>query len=108
MSPYSGSTEKEKNQAYVLAWVGLMVCLGLTFGSSYIALGPWNTIINTAISCIKGLLIALFFMHLRRPGTLLRIAAFAGLIFLALLFGLSGADYVTRQISPAPWQYSTR
>src|SRR5690348_5344934 len=49
MSPYSGSTEKEKNKAYVLAWLGLMICLALTFGSSYIPLGPWNTVINTAI-----------------------------------------------------------
>ena len=88
---------------YFLTWIGLMIFLALTFGSSYIPMGPWNTAINMGISCAKALLIALFFMHLRRPGTLLRVAALAGLIWLSLLFGISWTDYATRQISPAPW-----
>jgi hypothetical protein len=29
--------------------------------------------------------------------------AVAGLIALAVLFGLSGADYATRTTTPAPW-----
>ncbi len=88
---------------YFVTWLGLMVFLALTFASSYIPMGPWNTVANTAISCAKTLLIALFFMHLRGAGALLRIAAFAGLIWLALLFGLSWTDFGTRMISPAPW-----
>jgi cytochrome c oxidase subunit 4 len=88
---------------YFLTWLALMILLALTFGSSYIPMGPWNTVANTGISCVKALLIAIFFMHLRNAGALLRIAAFTGLVFLALLFGLSSADYVTRSVSPAPW-----
>ncbi len=89
--------------AYVLTWLGLMVLLALTLGSSYIPMGPWNTAANMAISCAKGLLIAIFFMHLRQAGALLRIAAVTGLVWLALLLGLSWADYATRSVSPAPW-----
>jgi cytochrome c oxidase subunit IV len=48
-------------------------------------------------------LIALFFMHLRGAGALLRIAALAGLLWLAILFGLSWSDFGTRAITPAPW-----
>ena len=66
-------------------------------------MGPWNTVANTGISCAKALLIAMFFMHLRHAGPLLRIAALVALVWLALLFGLSGADYATRSVSPAPW-----
>jgi len=88
---------------YVLTWLGLMVFLALTLGSSYIPMGPWNTTINMAISCAKALLIALFFMHLRHASGLLRVAAITALIWLALLFGLSWSDYATRSISPAPW-----
>ena len=88
---------------YVLTWIALMIFLALTCASSYFPMGEWNTVVNMAISCAKGLLIAIFFMHLRNADALLRIAAITGLVFLAILFGLSGADYVTRTISPAPW-----
>ncbi|HWI38675.1 MAG TPA: cytochrome C oxidase subunit IV family protein [Burkholderiales bacterium] len=88
---------------YVFTWLALMILLGLTFASSYIAMGPWNTVANTGISCAKALLIAVFFMHLRHAGPLLRIAAVTGVIWLALLFGLSSTDYATRDLSPAPW-----
>jgi cytochrome c oxidase subunit IV len=89
--------------SYILTWVGLMVFLALTLGSSYIPMGPWNTAINMGISCAKALLIAMFFMHLRHAGALLRIAAVVALVWLALLFGLSWSDFGTRTISPAPW-----
>jgi cytochrome c oxidase subunit IV len=89
--------------SYVLTWVGLMILLGLTFASSYIPMGPWNSVANLGISCAKALLIAMFFMHLRHAGALLRIVAATGLLWLALLFALSGSDYATRSISPAPW-----
>jgi cytochrome c oxidase subunit 4 len=89
--------------SYVLTWLGLMVFLALTCASSYVEMGPWNTIVNTGISCAKALLIAIFFMHLRHAGALLRLAAVTGIVWLALLFGLSSADYATRDISRAPW-----
>jgi cytochrome c oxidase subunit 4 len=88
---------------YLLTWIGLMVFLALTLGSSYIPMGPWNTVINMGISCAKALLMALFFMHLRGAGALLRIVALAGLLWLALLFGVSWTDFGTRTLSPAPW-----
>jgi cytochrome c oxidase subunit 4 len=50
------------------------------------------------------LLVALVFMRLRQAPALLRLAALAGLVMLALLFGLSGTDYATRTEIPAPWQ----
>ena len=88
---------------YVLTWIGLMVFLALTCASSYVPMGEWNTVVNMGISCAKAVLIALFFMHLRGAGTLLRLAAIIGLLWLALLFGLSWTDYATRSVSPAPW-----
>lgn len=89
--------------SYVVVWLGLMILLALTLASSYIPMGPWNTAANMGISCAKALLIALYFMHLRQAGALLRIAAVVGLLWLALLFGLSWSDMGTRSISPAPW-----
>ena len=88
---------------YVLTWLALMAFLAVTFGSSYLPMGAWNSVANMAISCAKALLIAVFFMHLRNAGALLRIAAFTGLLWLALLFGLSWTDFGMRTVSPAPW-----
>jgi cytochrome c oxidase subunit 4 len=88
---------------YVLTWIALMILLALTCASSYVPMGDWNTVANTVISCAKALLIALFFMHLRQASALLRIAAVVGLLWLALLFGISWTDFATRDISPAPW-----
>jgi cytochrome c oxidase subunit 4 len=89
--------------SYFLTWLALMALLALTTASSYIPMGAWNSVANMGISCAKALLIALFFMHLRGAGVLLRIAALTGLVWLALLFGLSWSDFGTRNISPAPW-----
>ncbi|WP_245549314.1 cytochrome C oxidase subunit IV family protein [Noviherbaspirillum massiliense] len=89
---------------YLLVWVCLMVLLMLTCGSAFLHLGAWNSIINLAIAVVKALLIALFFMHLRSSRALVRLLAVTALATLALLFVLSGSDYATRTLYPAPWQ----
>lgn len=88
----------------MLVWGSLMALLLLTFGSAYLKLGSWNSVINLAIAVAKAFLVAIFFMHLRNASTLLRIVAVMALLMLALLFGLSQTDYVTRAIHQAPWQ----
>ena len=87
---------------YFLTWLALMALLALTTASSYIPMGGWNAAANLGISAVKALLIALFFMHLRGAGALLRIAAVTGLLWLALLLGLSWTDLGTRTYAPAP------
>ncbi|MBV8573866.1 MAG: hypothetical protein JOZ58_02345, partial [Acetobacteraceae bacterium] len=44
------------------------------------------------------LLVALFFMNLRRPDPLLRLAGSAGLLWLFFMFTLTFADVLTRQL----------
>lgn len=92
----------------VKVWAGLIVLLLLTFGSSYLKLGVWNGVINMFIAAAKALLVALFFMHLRSARGMLRVVATTALFTLALLFGLSHADYGTRVMHRAPWQTPPR
>ncbi|HEY8100684.1 MAG TPA: cytochrome C oxidase subunit IV family protein [Burkholderiaceae bacterium] len=89
---------------YLIVWLCLMVLLGLTFGSAFLRMGAWNGAINLIIAAIKALLVVLFFMHLKSSKGLVRICAVTALFTLGLLFLLSGSDYVTRKIYPAPWQ----
>lgn len=88
----------------VLVWCALMALLLLTFGSAWLKLGAWNSVLNLAIAAVKALLVAIFFMHLRRAPALLRIVAATALLMLALLFGLTRTDYATRVMDPAPLQ----
>jgi cytochrome c oxidase subunit 4 len=90
-------------RVYALTWVALMALLVATFVLAHFRLGAWNPVAALAIAAAKAVLVALFFMHLKRSSTLIVLFALVALFALAILFGLSGADYATRTIHPAPW-----
>jgi cytochrome c oxidase subunit 4 len=87
----------------VLAWLALLALLAATFMLSQVEMGSWNTVASFGIATAKAVLVAMFFMHLRRASSLVLLFAVAGLAWLVLLYGLSGADFATRSIVPAPW-----
>ncbi len=89
---------------YLLTWLALLILLGLSFGSAFIDMGNWNAVTNFGIAILKALLVALVFMRVASSGTLVKILALAAVFALSILFALSGADFATRQMSPAPWQ----
>jgi cytochrome c oxidase subunit 4 len=80
----------------VLAWIALLVLLAASCGSAYVHLGPWNAVLNYGIAAAKAIVVLLAFMHLRRGPAMVRIAAAAGVFFLALLAGLSATDFLAR------------
>lgn len=88
----------------VLTWLALLVLLSVSAGTAMLPLGWINTAIGLTVALVKALLVALVFMRLRGGAALLRLAVLAGVVTLALLFGLSGADYATRPAAPAQWQ----
>jgi cytochrome c oxidase subunit 4 len=90
-------------RVYVFTWVALMLLLAATFVAAHFRLGPFNPAVALAIAAAKAVLVALFFMHLKRSSALIVLFALVALLALAILFGLSGADYATRAIHPAPW-----
>jgi cytochrome c oxidase subunit 4 len=80
-----------------------LACLGLlaaTIGVAHLELGALNPVLNLSIAAAKAFLIAWFFMHVREASPLVRLAAFAGLLWLVTLFGLSLADWLTRPGAP--------
>jgi cytochrome c oxidase subunit 4 len=88
---------------YWIAWAVLLGLLAATFALAHVRLGELNAAVSLAIGALKALLVILVFMKLRRASALIVVFALAGLIALAILFGLSGADYATRVTTPAPW-----
>lgn len=88
-------------KTYLLVFAALIFFTGLTTGVAYIDMGAFNTVVALAIAVVKMLLVVLFFMHVKYSTGLLRIIAFAGIFWLAILVTLTLADILTRHWSPA-------
>ena len=79
-----------------------MALLVATLVGAYLPLGRFNLVLALGIAVAKAALVVVFFMQLKRPDPLLRLAAFAGLIFLAFMFTLTYADVLTRAAPTQP------
>jgi len=82
--------------APIASWAGLMVLLTLTVLYAYWPGAPIKPEIGLSIGIAKALLIALFFMQLRKSAGLVKLASLAGLIWASFLFMLTFADLLTR------------
>ncbi|MGE5468703.1 MAG: cytochrome C oxidase subunit IV family protein [Ignavibacteria bacterium] len=82
----------------------LLILLAATTASAYAPLGAWNGVLNLAIAALKIGLVAGFFMRLSDAGGLVRLAAGIALLMLAIFLSLASTDYLTRRVTPAPWQ----
>ncbi len=80
----------------VLTWIALLVLLAITCGSSFIRMGAFNVAVNFAVAALKALLVVLIFMHVRHERPVIWLVAAAGVIWLALLAGLSSTDFGAR------------
>jgi cytochrome c oxidase subunit IV len=85
-------------------WIALMVLLAATCASAYVPLGVWNSVANLVIAFVKVALVALFFMHLKSGSAAIRVYAVTALFALALLFGLTLADYEVRDAHHTAYQ----
>ena len=82
--------------SYLGVFAALLVLTAVTVAVAYVDLGPLNTIVAMAIAVAKGLLVMLFFMHLRGSEKLVWLYAAAGFVWLALLIALTMSDIVSR------------
>ena len=83
-------TNHTRNEVHVTSvtllvgvWIALMVGTWLTVSATYIDLGAFNIWIGLAIATAKAVLVALYYMHLRRD------KPFNGFIFLCSFFVLA-------------------
>jgi cytochrome c oxidase subunit 4 len=83
-------------------WLALLGLLALTVIGAHLPLGPFNLVLALGIAAAKVVLVGLFFMHLRRPDPLLRLAASAATLWILFLFSLSFADLLTRPPADQP------
>jgi cytochrome c oxidase subunit IV len=82
--------------AYLGTWLGLLALTGLTFGLTFVALGPWGMPVAILIAGTKSVLVVLIFMHLLEQGTTVRFIAVIAIAFLSLLCALTILDASVR------------
>lgn len=103
---------------YFMVFGSLLVLTALTTAAAYVDLDsllglkaiPLNTIVALLIAICKASLVVLFFMHVKYSSSLSRLAAVAGIFWLAILITLTLSDYMTRNMHipspPRTWQSS--
>jgi cytochrome c oxidase subunit IV len=84
---------------------GLMILTALTVVAANIDLGSTllNTLVALTIAVIKGLLVVLYFMHVRYSSRLTWVFVCAGFFWLVIMVALTLSDYLTR-----PWMSIAR
>ena len=81
---------------YFTIFGALLAGTALTVAIAFQDLGPMNTVVAMTIAGIKALLVVLFFMHVKYSSRLTWVFAAAGILWLALMIGLTMADFDTR------------
>lgn len=81
---------------YLLIW-GVLIALTITtVVVAEIELGEWNVVVALTIAVIKATLVVLYFMHVKESSGLTKLVVIAGLFWMAILFGLTFNDYLSR------------
>jgi cytochrome c oxidase subunit IV len=81
---------------YFLIAGALFVLLAMTVGVAMIDLGKWNVVAALTIAVLKGVLVVLYFMHVRYGPRLTWVFAGGGFIWFAILIMLTMSDFLSR------------
>jgi cytochrome c oxidase subunit 4 len=91
---------------YLVILATLFVATGLTVWASYVDLGEWhvahgvtvfwNPVVALAIACTKGVLVVLFFMHVKYSTKLTKLTVISGFFIFLGLISMTMADYMSR------------
>ncbi len=87
-------------RVYLGVFAALLVLTAATVGVAFVDLGAWNTPLALTIAVAKGLLVVLYFMHVRYGRRLVWLFAAAGFLWLAILFLFTFAEYLSRDRLP--------
>jgi cytochrome c oxidase subunit 4 len=80
----------------VLSWLGLLALMAGNIGFAYAGLGRLAPVAHVAVAVAMAAIVLIVFMELDRSTWLIWVFAGAGFFWLAMLFLLTAADYLTR------------
>ena len=94
------SAKHEPLLPYLIAWLVLMLLLGLSVLSAYQDIGIFHPIVNFGIAATQAAIIFLVFMRLRGRPSLKWVFAAGGFFWLSFLYGIGVIDWLTRSGYP--------
>jgi len=83
-------------KVYFLVFAALLILTLATVLVAEVNLGIFNDVVALGIAVTKATLVLLFFMHIRHSTRMTVLTAVSGFFWLAILFGLTIADYASR------------
>lgn len=86
---------------YGLIFLALMLGTFLTVFAATRDFGPFNIVIALGIATIKASLVILFFMHGKYSSRRTKLVIISGFFWLAIMLGLTLADYTSRHPEPS-------
>lgn len=89
-------------RVYALVFIALLVFTATTVGVSKLELGEYNFIVAMTIAVVKGLLVVMFFMDVRRSSSMTKLFVGAGFFWMAILLVFILSDYLSRGWLPGP------
>ena len=81
---------------YYAIFGALMVLTGITVAAAFVNLGSFNFPVAISIAITKATLVILFFMHVKYSSRLTKMVVAMSFFFLAIMFGLTLTDYMSR------------
>lgn len=93
-------------RVYLIVFAALMVLMAATVVVAQLHLGAMGDIVAMSIAVAKGVLIVLYFMHVKYSSHMTKLFAVAGFVWLLILFAFSLSDYKTRNWEPTRHNYS--
>ena len=83
-------------RVYGIVFASLLVFTGITVAAAYLNLGIFNPIVALAIACTKGVIVILFFMHIKYQSNLVKLTVAAGFFTFLILITMTLTDYISR------------
>lgn len=83
-------------KTYLIVFAGLIALTLVTVEVARLDLGPFNQIVALLVAAVKTTLVALIFMHVRYSRPMVWLSIFCGLLWVALLIGLTMVDFSSR------------
>lgn len=96
------TTHPPSTRSYLIVFLALLALLALTVGAAFLDLSRflpghfWGLAVALTIAIAKGVLILLYFMHVKSGPQRVAVFAAAGFVWLGILTTLTMSDYLTR------------
>jgi len=81
---------------YLLVWSALVVLTAVTVTVAGLHLARWSALAAILVATIKGSLVLLYFMHLRREAAIIKVSLLVALLTWTVTLALTFADVAFR------------